>query len=157
LFYFEVRHMTVVPVPEIARIFDVTPKTVHAWIREGLPVVSAGKPGRGNAAKVDVREAVRWVMHSRGGQAALTEARTDLARAQAEKLHDERLKRRGDMVSVATTGRVWGELLREISTNLCALNDRGVVEAGLNAEQSAWLESSCEALLGRLRAWKPGG
>jgi phage terminase Nu1 subunit (DNA packaging protein) len=149
--------MTIVSAPEAARIFDVTVKTVHAWIREGMPVASPGKPGRGNAAKVDVREAVRWVMHSRGGHAALTAARTDLARAQAERLHDERRERRGDLVSVATTGKVWGELLRELSMSVCSLADRMVPELGLSADQHQRLEAECVGLLERLRAWTPGG
>ena len=92
-----------------------------------------------------------------GGQHALTSARTDLARAQAEKLHDESRIRRSDLVSVAVTGKVWGELLRELSMSVCSLADRMVPELGLSADQHQRLEAECVGLLERLRAWKPGG
>ena len=140
-------------------IEDLTALTGKAWRTVLARLKAAGvKPARRTAKSVFYGSALALeaIYSPGGGQHALTAARTDLATEQAERIRDERRERRGDMVSVRVTGQVWGSLLREMSTTLCALHDRGVVEAGLNAEQTAWLESSCEALLERLRAWKPG-
>ena len=139
---------------------DLAVLTGRTWRTVLARLKAAGvQPVRRTAKSAFYRSAVALeaIYSPGGGQHALTAARTDLATEQAERIRDERRERHGDLVSVAATGKVWGELLREMSTNLCALYDRGVVEAGLSAEQSAWLEKTCEGLLARLRTWKPGG
>jgi hypothetical protein len=149
--------MTTTTLPELARACGVTTKTVRGWIDAGMPVATAGRQGRGGAARIDPLAALAWFARERGGQRELTAAKTRESNERADKLARDNARERDDLVSVRAAGAAWGSLLREMSANLCSLHDRGVVEAGLDAAQSAWLESSCEALLSRLRAWKPGG
>ena len=41
-----------------AKFFDVTPKTIDAWIRDGMPVIQRGP--RGKSWQIDLLEAARW-------------------------------------------------------------------------------------------------
>jgi phage terminase Nu1 subunit (DNA packaging protein) len=140
-------------------IEDLAALTGKAWRTVVARLKAAGvQPARRTAKSAFYRSAVALeaIYSPGGGQHALTAARTDLAAEQAERIRDERRERRGDLVSVATTGKVWGELLRELSMNLCSLPDRMVPELGLSADQHQRLEAECVGLLERLRAWKPG-
>jgi phage terminase Nu1 subunit (DNA packaging protein) len=143
--------------PELARACGVTTKTVRSWIAAGMPVVTAGRQGRGGAARIDPLAALAWFVRERGGQRELTAAKTRESNERADKLARDNARERDDLVSVSVTGRVWGELLRELSMSVCSLADRMVSELGLSADQHQRLEAECVGLLERLRAWTPGG
>src|SRR5215470_4975633 len=96
-------------------IEDLAALTGKAWRTVLARLKAAGvKPARRTAKSAFYGSALALeaIYSPGGGQHALTAARTDLATEQAEKIRDERRERRGDLVSVATTGKVWGELLR---------------------------------------------
>ena len=53
-------------VDQAASQFDVTPKTIREWIRDGMPVHQRGDKGSGNGAVVDMARAPHWVAEKRG-------------------------------------------------------------------------------------------
>ena len=71
---------------ELAELFDVTPRTIRTWEREGLPHESAGRSKR-----YDLRAAIRWHRDREVARALapyegtqLEHERTRLVRARAE-------------------------------------------------------------------------
>lgn len=52
--------MNAVPISEAAIELEVPPGTLRRWVREGLPVVRRGRPGRGHSTLIDVNAARAW-------------------------------------------------------------------------------------------------
>lgn len=52
--------MNAVPIPDAARALGISPATLRRWMREGCPVASRGRRGRGLAAMINPGEVRAW-------------------------------------------------------------------------------------------------
>lgn len=64
-------------VEEAAQAFKVTPKTILAWVTEGMPTVKRGRSGRGHRTLIDMARATGWLAQRNGARAPITECFTD--------------------------------------------------------------------------------
>lgn len=94
----------VVTTTELARFIGVTPKTVREWVKEGLPTIEAGRPGRGSTHRFDSVVASRWItdreIAARVGEAAdgrqfdpqREQARLNYHKANVEELRERQMR-----------------------------------------------------------------
>ncbi len=114
----------------------VTEKTIRSWVADGMPVLVAGKAGRGGCKTVvDLVEVLRWYLE----QDALDAAKTRLASAQADKHEMENAETRGDLARISVIAKEFADavsttqaLLLAIPTKeartIAAMNDANAVE-----------------------------
>ena len=91
---------------ELAGIFNVTPKTVRAWVDAGMPVLVEGKQGRGRKTQASLQAAVRWYFQTNFERLELDRARTRLANEQGLKESLANAQRRGQLCMVEHVGWV---------------------------------------------------
>jgi phage terminase Nu1 subunit (DNA packaging protein) len=82
---------------EVAGVFRVTEKAVRGWIAAGMPVVTQGKQGRGNATTISLRKATEWYFSENYERLELDRARTRLADEQSRKVALENATRTGEL------------------------------------------------------------
>lgn len=92
-----------VMIPRVARVLNVSDKTIRQWMRDGMPVTRLGDGTIGDASVLELDEAVRWYL-TQGG---LDAAKTRLAMAQAEKHEMENEVRKGELVEVRQVKDAW--------------------------------------------------
>jgi len=85
----------------------VTSTSVRAWIRAGLPTITAGGKGRGHGATIELAALVRWYLEDN----ALDVAKTRLASAQADKHEMENALRRGELAELGAVEHSWSDLV----------------------------------------------
>jgi phage terminase Nu1 subunit (DNA packaging protein) len=82
---------------EVAGVFRVTEKAVRGWIAAGMPVLTQGKQGRGNATSISLRKATEWYFSENYERLELDRARTRLADEQSRKVALENATRTGEL------------------------------------------------------------
>ena len=82
---------------EVAGVFRVTEKAVRGWIAAGMPVVTQGKQGRGNATTISLRKATEWYFSENYERLELDRARTRLADEQSRKVALDNATRTGEL------------------------------------------------------------
>lgn len=93
---------------ELAELFQVTAKTVRAWIRSGMPTVVAGTRGAGNESQIDLRTAVEWYFAENRERLELDRQRARLAEEMADKHALENAVRRGELGVVSQMAEFYG-------------------------------------------------
>jgi phage terminase Nu1 subunit (DNA packaging protein) len=146
----------------------VTEKTIRSWIADGMPVLQAGKQGRGaKKTLVDLVAVLAWYLE----QDALDAAKTRLASAQADKHEMENAVRRSELADVKDVNRVWAEMVlatraklltlpTKLAAQLINVSDANLVAARVRSEVYAALEELASgtdsAGAGRSKAAAPG-
>lgn len=107
----------------LARWNGITEKRVYQWIKEGMPVVEPGKPGR--SAKIDAVAAQKWITNryapTTGGQKS---ERERLYAIQAKKQELEVRRIEGELVEVEEVETVLSEMMIFFARNLDAISSR---------------------------------
>lgn len=101
--------MTTLTTSELAELFQVTPKTVRAWITAGMPTVLAGRRGAGNESRIDLAAAVAWYFQENRERLELDRQRARLAEEMADKHALENAVRRGELGVVAEMAAYYGQ------------------------------------------------
>ena len=97
-----------ISVDDFATLNRVTTKTVREWIREGLPVISAGGKGAGNGSVIDAARGIPWVVRKRNeGLASMADflntrhpSQQNLLRWSVERYHEGAIR----MIGAALSG-----------------------------------------------------
>lgn len=93
---------------DLATLFCVTPKTVRAWVRAGMPAVVEGKVGAGNESQIDLESAVAWYFQENRERLELDRQRARLAEEMADRHALENAKRRGELGVVSEMAEFYG-------------------------------------------------
>lgn len=91
---------------KLAELFRVTTKTVNEWIAEGMPTRKAGGKGAGNAAKINLAEAVSWYHERRAPRVEAEAQRARKDRETADRIALENALRRGEVIEMVDAKRI---------------------------------------------------
>ena len=128
----------------VARFFEVTPKTVDSWIRDGMPVIQRGP--RGKSWQIDLLEVARWRFASR-----LTPGGLDpetLPPGERKLWYDGETRRRelqvrdGKLLDAAETAERISTSFNAIAQTMWSLPDNLERTAGLTPEQAEAVEKT---------------
>ena len=151
--------MAVVEVADLARLFRVTEKSIYTWVKDGMPVVKAGKQGRGgHKTQLDLEKCVEWYFASNHEKLELDRARTRLANEQSLTAELKNAETQRDLVPLSLLTREFAGLLAEIRTNALAIPAKLApeLEGQTIGERKATLERSIFELLDRAVEYRPG-
>ena len=126
--------MTPASTKELSVILSVTPDTVRNYVAEGMPIITKGGQGRGNGAKYDIKDCVKWVkdraVNALMGDKSLVsveEAKRRKAIADAELQEIALAKERGEVVNVGDIQREWSDQMIELRTAMRRIPERCVL------------------------------
>lgn len=117
---------------EFAEIAGITPDSVTRLTGQGLPVLSTGGRGRGDATKIDAVAAMEWIRDRDDKRSGLDVERERHYAAMAEKNELANAVRRGELVEAGDIEREWSSLILACRERLLSLPStalqRGLVE-----------------------------
>lgn len=140
----------------IATIFRVTEKAVRGWIGRGMPILKAGRRGRGGAkTQISLRAAAEWYFAENFESLELDRQRTRLAEEQADKLMLENAKTRGEVARIADVVQFVGDhnanararclgIAPKLAPQLIDIHDPNVIAAAIRSEVHAALAELSE-------------
>lgn len=126
---------------ELAEILGVTPKSVRAWERQGMPVQEKGR--RGVASKYSVAACIAWRLERVEAQARarpdpteIDEARARKVAAEAALAEIELAKARGEVVRLDDMSRAVGEALATTRARLLQVGAKCAPQADLQPDEA---------------------
>jgi phage terminase Nu1 subunit (DNA packaging protein) len=110
-------------VPQLAALFRVTPKTVHTWVKDGLPVIKQGRQGAGNRTLIGLRAAVDWYFENEDGDLDLSRERAMLAQSQRKRIDLDMRVRERELMPVSEALDHFGAILTDCRARLIQIPD----------------------------------
>jgi len=122
------RKARIVTRQELARLIDTTPDQITRLIAEDMPGVIETGGGRGKTTKIDLAQALPWLL----GRKDERDARDRYYTARAEEVETKNRVRRGELIEAADVDRAWAAIVLAVRERILGLPvlllQRGLIE-----------------------------
>lgn len=105
---------------QICELFNLSPKTIEKYQREGLPVER--KSGRGIPSLYDATKVHKWLMERQADiSGPETNERKRLDKLRGDKIDLEIKLKNGELILSEDAVRIWGTIVQKIKARLMAI------------------------------------
>jgi terminase small subunit / prophage DNA-packing protein len=110
---------------QLAELFAVTPTTVRRWVKDGLPILEKGRPGRGShPTRISLRAAVAWYFSENAEHLEADRQRARKDKETADKLALQNAETRSDVARVSVMERELAALLADMRSRALGVGAR---------------------------------